>query len=222
MNRTIGIIVIIIMGQLLSVIGLAGAVSKDGGITSHSSYPTAYEEDPRRLEWQKSDKVLDHLLIKQGDVIADIGAGTGYFSLLFAQRVGNKGLVYAVDIDENMVTYLANRSKKEGLDNIKTILASPNDPLLPKLSADLIFIGDTYMFIENREQYLIRVRESLKNSGHLAIISFNRKAEISGAPPLHLMISREKTKQEAEKAGFVLEAEYFFLPYQDFMVFVKR
>ena len=221
MNRNC-IIVFILIGQLLSAIGLAGAASKDEGITSHSSYPTAYEEDPRRLEWQKSEKVLDHLLIKQGDVIADIGAGTGYFTLLFAQRVGKKGLVYAVDIDENMVNYLAKRSKKQGLDNIKTILAPPHDPLLPKSSADLVFIADTYMFIENREQYLVRVRESLKKGGHLAIISFNRKAEIPGAPPPQMMISKERTIQEAGRAGFLLEADYFFLPYQDFMVFIKR
>jgi len=222
MNRIIGILAAILIGQLFTAIGLAGASSQAEGITSHSSYPTAYEEDPRRLEWQKTDKVLNHLLLKQGDVVADIGAGTGYFSRLFAQRVGKNGLVYAVDVDESMVQYLGKRAKKEGLDNIKSIHAPPNDPLLPKSSVDLVFICDTYMFIENREEYLSHVRDSLKNGGRLAIISFNRKAEIPAAPPPVKMISREKTILEAEKAGFALEAIYFFLPYQDFMVFVKR
>lgn len=222
MSPTIGILLVILIGQLLAVAGLAGASSNERSDTFYSSYPTAYEDDPRRLEWQKSGKVIDYLLVKQGDTIADIGAGTGFFSLLFAQRVGKNGLVYAVDVDENMVKHLEKRAKREGLNNIKSILAPTNDPLLPKSSADLIFICDTYMFIENRAQYLVRLRDSLKSNGHLAIISFNRKAEIPAAPPPHKMISREKTIQEAEKAGFALEAEYFFLPYQDFMVFVKR
>jgi arsenite methyltransferase len=222
MNRYISVIAVIVIGQFLSATSPAGAASKSEGITSHSAYPSAYEEDPRRLEWQKTGKVLDHLLIKQGDVIADIGAGTGFFSLPFAQRVGKNGMVYAVDIDENMVKYLEQRAKKEGLDNIRSVHALPNDPLLPKSSLDLIFICDTYMFIENREEYLIRVRDSLKNGGRLAIVSFNRKATIPAAPPPIKMISRERTIQEAEKAGFALEAVYFFLPYQDFMVFVKR
>lgn len=222
MNLNSGIIVVIMMGQLMAVVDLAGAVQMGGGNTFYPSYPSAYQDDPRRLEWQKADKVIDHLHVKQGDVIADIGAGTGFFSMLFAQRVGKNGLVYALDIDENMVKYLEKRSIKESLNNIKSILAPPNDPMLPKSSVDLIFICDTYMFIENRVQYLARLRDSLKNGGHLAIISFNQKAEIPGAPPPHKMISRERTIQEAEKAGFALEAEYFFLPYQDFMVFVKR
>jgi ubiquinone/menaquinone biosynthesis C-methylase UbiE len=222
MNQSVGIIVVFLMGQLLTGVCLAGAASKEEGKTFYSSVPTAYMDDPRRAEWQKPEKVVDHLLIKQGDIIADIGAGTGFFTMLFAQRVGKNGMVYAVDVDENMVQYVEKRAKKEGLNNVKTILATPNEPLLPKSSTDVIFICDTYLFFENREQYLARLRDSLKNDGHLAIVSFNMKAEIPGAPPSHKMIPRERTIQEAEKAGFALEAEYFFLPYQDFLVFGKR
>ena len=214
MNRTIGILLVVIIGQFITCAVLAGATPKAGGSVT-SSYPAAYEEDPRRLEWQKAEKVIDHLLVRQGDVIADIGAGTGYFSRLFAQRVGKTGLVYAVDVDESMVNYLEKRSKEAGLNNIKAILSPPDDPLLLRSAVDLIFICDTYMFIENRGQYLTRLLDSLKSGGRLAIVSFNQKAEIPGAPPPHRMISRDRTVKEAEKAGFVLEAEYFFLPYQD-------
>lgn len=179
-------------------------------------------EDPRRLEWQKPEKLVDHLLIKQGDVIADIGAGTGYFTVLFAQRVGKNGMVYAVDVDENMVKSVEKRAQKDGLNNVKSILSPLDDPLLPKSSVDLIFVCDTYLFFENRVQYLVRLRDSLKSGGRLSIVSFNTRAEIPGAPPRHKMISREKTIQEAEQAGFVLETVYLFLPYQDFLVFGKR
>jgi len=221
MKLIIGMLFIATVGQFL-VVGQAGATPKGGGNVFSPSYPAAYEDDPRRLEWQKPDKVIDYLLIKKGDIIADIGAGTGFFTLLFAQKIGKNGLVYAVDIDAGMVNHLEKRAVKEGFENIKGILATPNDPLLPKSSVDLIFICDTYMFIENRVQYLTRLRDSLKHNGRIAIVSFNRKAEIPGSPPPQKMISRERTIQEADLAGFALEAEYFFLPYQDFLVFMKR
>jgi ubiquinone/menaquinone biosynthesis C-methylase UbiE len=221
MNRN-AIIAAFLFAQLLTWLGAAGALGKDTGLTFSSSVPTAYMEDPRRIEWQKPEKIIDHLLVKQGDVVADIGAGTGYFTMLFARSVGKNGVVYAVDVNEDMVGNLKKRVDKEGVNNVKNILATPSDPLLPKSSIDLIFICDTYLFFENRVEYLVRLRDNLKQNGRLAIISFNEKAEIPGAPPLHKMISREKTIQEAITAGYAVEAEYFFLPYHDFIVFTKR
>lgn len=225
MSKHIWLASLILIWQILSGTGLADTVSNDAGKPDsafYSSVPTAYMDDPRRTEWQKPEKVIDHLLIKQGDVIADIGAGTGYFTVLFAQRVGKSGMVYAVDVDQSMVNHLNKRAKKEGLKNIRSILSTPDDPLLPKSSTDLIFICDTYLFFENRVHYLGRLKDYLKENGRVAIVSFNAKAETPGAPPRHKMIPREKTIQEAELAGFSLEAEYFFLPYHDFLVFGKR
>ena len=219
MNLKISVIAVLLFGQILAGSSMAFCAS-DAGF--YSSVPAAYMEDPRRIEWQKPEKVVEHLLIKQGDVIADIGAGTGYFSVLFAQKVGKDGIVYAVDVDKSMVDYVAKRVNKAGLKNIRGILSTPDDPLLPKASIDLIFICDTYLFFEDRVQYLSRLRDCLKKGGRLAIVSFNPKAEIPGAPPQHKMIPREKTVLEAEKAGFTLAAEYFFLPYHDFLVFGKK
>jgi hypothetical protein len=96
-----------------------------------------------------------------------------------------------------------------------------DDPLIPADSVDVIFICDTYLFIDNRVQYLSRLKESLKKNGRLAIVSFNSSAEITGAPPPQRMISKNTVIKEAIAAGFVLEADYYFLPAQDFLEFRK-
>jgi ubiquinone/menaquinone biosynthesis C-methylase UbiE len=198
----------------------AEASSPPGSSNSFTvSVPTAYMDDPRRIEWQMPEKVLDNLQLKEGDTVADIGAGTGFFSMRFAKRIGKSGLVYALDVDESMVVQIEKRAKKAGLANVRAQLAPFDSPGLPKGTADLIFICDTYLFFENRTGYLQRVRESLKKGGRLAIVSFNYRAEIPGAPPRHKMISKEQTISEIRQAGFSLEADLLFLPYQDFLVF---
>ena len=183
------------------------------------SVPTAYMDDPRRGEWQLPEKVLDYLLLKEGETVADIGAGTGYFSMQFARRVGRSGLVYALDVDESMVKLIEKRAKKAGVANVRAKLAPFDSPGLAKGAVDLVFICDTYLFFEKRAEYLQRVRESLKRGGRLAIVSFNYRAEIPGAPPRHKMVSKEQTISEVEQAGFALEADFLFLPYQDFLLF---
>lgn len=205
--------------------GLAGAAHKGEGANFYSLNPTdsliQVYEDPARAEWQKPERVVEQFSLKPGQIVADIGAGTGYFSVIFAKKVGESGKVHAVDIDGNMVEYLEKRARKDGLKNIKPILAKRNDPLLPEASTDLIFLCNTYMFIEQREQYLARLKDILKKDGLLAIVSYN-KVETPEGSPIHTRVSREKTIQEAEKAGFALEVEYFFLQYQHFLVFRKR
>jgi hypothetical protein len=94
--------------------------------------------------------------------------------------------------------------------------------MIPKSSVDLLFICDTYLFIENRIEYLKKLKENLRPYGRLAIISFNSAAEISGAPPPQRMIHKNIVIKEAIAAGYEPEADYLFLPFQDFLVFRKR
>jgi len=172
-------------------------------------------ESPDRAEWQKPKKVVDYLAIRDGDVIADIGAGSGYFSVLLSKRVGDSGRIYAVDIENEMIEYIEKRAKKERLNNIKT-----DDPLLLESSIDLIFICDTYHHIEGRDNYLKILKKVLKKNGRLAIVDFH-VVDTPVGPPLNIRISKDKIMGEILKAGFKLEADYYFLPYQYFLIFTN-
>lgn len=177
-------------------------------------------ESPDRAVWQKPEKVIDYLAIRDGDVIADIGAGSGYFSVLLSKRVGDSGRIYAVDIENEMIEYIEKRAKKERLNNIKTILSKPDDPLLLESSIDLIFICDTYHHIEGRDNYLKILKKVLKKNGRLAIVDFH-VVDTPVGPPLNIRISKDKIMGEVLKAGFKLEADYYFLPYQYFLIFTN-
>lgn len=225
MSRNIKIMSMTLFGLLMVCAGLACAAQKEEGANFYSVNSTEsliqVYEDPDRAAWQKPERVVEQLSLKPGQVVADIGAGTGYFSVILAKKVGHNGTVYGVDVDVNMVEYLEKRARKNGLKNIKPILAKTDDPFLSKASTDLIFMCNTYMFIEQRELYLARLKDILKKDGRLVIVSYN-KVETPEGPPIHTRVSREKTIQEAQKAGFILQNEFLFLPYQHFLVFNKK
>lgn len=224
MSLALRFAILVLLVFLSDWVDLAIAGPKEGvNFYSRNSIAALVQEyeNPGRAAWQKPEKVIKYLMIKPGSVIADIGSGSGYFSRLLARAAGEYGTVYAVDNDREMIAYLESRINKEYVVNVRPVLAKSDDPGLPKGVVDLIFICNTYLFIENREQYLLRLRDSLKSDGRMAIVSYN-KTETPEGPPLHTRVSREKTIQEAQKAGFVLEAEYFFLPYQHFLIFVNR
>ena len=127
-------------------------------------------DDPKRDAWQKPHEVIRALELKPDAVIADIGSGTGYFSMRFAHMVP-KGRVYGVDTEPDMVKYLADRAKREGMTNVTAIAAAPGDPRLPE-KADLVVLVDVYHHVEDRERYFSRLRDSLKPGGRVAVIDF--------------------------------------------------
>jgi ubiquinone/menaquinone biosynthesis C-methylase UbiE len=182
--------------------------------------PRAYMaalDDPSRDAWQKPHEVVAALGLSEGQRVADIGAGSGYFALRFAHRVGPAGRVFAVDISRDMIAELRRRAAEAGLQSVDPILARPDDPGLPDAGVDLIFICDTWHHIERRDAYLARLRRALAPGGRLAIVDFHKEAPVG--PPAGMKLAREEVLAEAERAGFRLVTEHTFLPHQYFLVF---
>lgn len=175
-------------------------------------------EDPARDAYQKPHEVLMALKVQEGERIADIGAGAGYFSFRFANHVGATGGVYAVDINPDMILHMNRRIRDLGLQNVQTILAPPDDPLLPDHSVDRFFICETWHHIDNHPRYLGLMRRMLKPGGQVIIIDFHKR-ETPVGPPQEMRVSREDVVREFEQNGFRLAKEQTFLPYQYFLIF---
>jgi FkbM family methyltransferase len=175
-------------------------------------------DDPGRDAWQKPHQVIEALALKPDAAVADIGSGTGYFAVRLAHFVP-QGRVYAVDIEPDMVKYLAERAKREGLDNVTAVAGAPDDARLPG-KIDLVLMVDTYHHIEQREGYFRRLARLLKLDARVAIIDFNAKSKVG--PPPATRIAPKQVVAEMAKAGYRLQHEHRFLPNQYFLVFQVR
>lgn len=171
-------------------------------------------EEPGREAWQKPDEVLAALQIREGEVIADIGAGTGYFTRRFAAR-GAK--VYAVDVSAALLERVAALK----LPSVETILAAPDDPRLPAAAIDTIFFCNVLHHIDGRPAYLARLRAALRPGGRIVVIDFHKRPLPVGPPPSE-KISEEEVAQEFEKAGFRAARRHDFLEHQYFLEFRPR
>lgn len=172
-------------------------------------------DDPRRDAWQMPDRVITALALRPNFSVADIGAGTGYFSMRLAKAVPD-GAVYAVDIEPNMVAHLRTRAATEKLGNVTPVLASAASPNLPT-PVDLILVVDTYHHIGDRPDYFRALRTRLTPGGRIAIIDFRKDAP--DGPPAHFRFTPEQIKKEMTDAGYVVVAEHDFLPRQHFLIF---
>jgi ubiquinone/menaquinone biosynthesis C-methylase UbiE len=185
-----------------------------------ASYIAALD-DPARDGYQKPDEVMKALALRQGEVVADIGSGSGYFTLRFARAVGETGRVYGVDISPDMIRHLNRRVRDAGIRNVVSVLADPDDPLLPDASVDRFVIVDTWHHVEDQAKYLSLMKRMLKPGGQVVHIDF-QKRDLPVGPPPGMKIAREDLVKQMEGAGFGLVAEHSFLPYQYFLVFGVR
>ena len=173
-----------------------------------------------RDQWQQPQKVIDSLRIRAGAVVADLGAGGGYFTFRLADAVGPAGKVFAVDVDSEMTELIEAQARKDTRTNVETILAKPADPMLPATGVDLVFTSNTYHHIDNRVAYFTNLRKYLRPGARVAVIDFDRRAWLEGL--LRHYTPSEFIKRELEQAGYVLENEFDFLERQSFLVFVVK
>ena len=213
------------IGVLLAAI-LSAACNRGGpgsGPPRHYDDPQAMIaifEDEERDTWQQPEQVVRVLnLISKNAVIADIGAGSGYFTRRLAAEVP-EGRVYAVDVDGEFEDHLLEHREAWGTPNIEPHLAMYEDPMLPRGELDLVFTANTYAYIRNRVGYFGKVRAALRADGRLAIIEFRPEADAppGTAPQTQHRVSRDTAIAELQEAGFELEREETFLPHQWFLV----
>ncbi|MGD9850766.1 MAG: class I SAM-dependent methyltransferase [Nitrospirales bacterium] len=180
-------------------------------------------ERPERDVDQQPEKVVEVLNLTPGMVVADVGAGSGYFTRRFAKAVGETGHVLAVDIEPKMLDYNKRELDKLGMaDRASFIIARPDDPSLDESSVDLVFLCNAYHHVEHHAEYWAKIKSALKPDGRVVIIDFyhdERSGNLSFSK--HHLVPRERVIANMEKAGLTLSKEHTFLSRQYFLEFVK-
>lgn len=181
-------------------------------------------EANERDAWQQPERVVRSLaLADRSGILADIGAGSGYFTRRLAAEVP-EGRVYAVDVDGAFEDHILANREAWGTPNIEPHLALYEDPMLPPGELDLVFTANTYAFIRDRVAYFTKVRQALKPGGRLVVIDFRPEAEAPAdvAPEPKFRIARDAAVGELEQAGFALDHEETFLVHQWFLVLTPK
>jgi predicted methyltransferase len=161
-------------------------------------------DSPGRDQRLQVNRVMDILGVTSGKTVADIGAGSGWFSVRAARRVGASGVVYAVDINPEAIRYIDERAKKEQLLNVKTILSKPEDPLLPPDSVDSVLLLKAYHEVAEPITLLRNLRPSLRPGAKVGVIDRNGNGENHG-------VNRDVVIHEASEAGYRLQSQYDFV-----------
>lgn len=175
-------------------------------------------EAPDRDIWQHPDQVMDELGIAEASVVADIGAGSGWFTIRLARRVGPNGTVYAQDVQPEMLAAISRRVNAEGLRNVKPILGKGSEPGLRTGSMHAVLMVDAYHEIVDRVTMLRNLAKSVRPDGRIGVIDFKLEGGGPG-PDMDERVSPEIVVSDAKKAGLRLLSEETFLPYQYFLIF---
>ena len=168
-------------------------------------------DDPARDRWQQPQLVLEALELGPGMVIADIGAGTGYFSVRLARAVPD-GQVIATDIEPDMIRYLTERAAREQLPNLRAVRTPPNDPQLAAGTVDRVLVVDVWHHIDDRAGYARALARALRPGGKLAIVDFTREA--THGPPVEMRLTPEQVIGELRQAGLAAALSPIVLPDQ--------
>jgi len=178
-------------------------------------------ESPDRAEWQQPERVMDALGIAEASRVADLGAGGGWFTIRLAHRVGPNGIVYAEDIQPQMIESISRRVAADGHQNVRTILGTPDDPRLV-LGLHAVLIVDTYPQFRDPVTMLRHVAAALLPKGRLGIVDFKKDGAGGPGPSLDERVDPDVIRRDAEKAGLVLQRHETFLRYQYLLIFARK
>lgn len=178
-------------------------------------------EAPDRVQWQRPDQIMDALGVADASVVADVGAGAGWFTIHLARRVGPQGIVYAEDVQQEMVNAITRRVQREELKNVRTVLGGDTDPRLPANALDAILLVDAYHEMEHRVPVLSSLARSLKPQGRVGIVDFKLDG-LGPGPALEERVSPDEVIRDADAAGLRLVKTETFLPFQYFLIFARK
>ena len=179
-----------------------------------------YIEGASRDAWQKPDQVIEVLALSPDAVVADIGAGGGYFTERLSRHLP-AGHVYATDVQDEMLEVLRKRVERYGLANVSVVRGAYDAPELPDACCDMVFFSSVYKEIDTRPAYLRRVRRLLRPGGRVAILEFRPRTWGVG-PPVRVRLAPDEIVAELDAAGFDLLVSHSFIRRQSFQIFQPR
>lgn len=182
----------------------------------------AWLEREGRAEEEKPEVVLAAMELRDGLTVAEIGAGTGFFSRRLAKAVGPSGKVYAVDIQPEMLDLLKTYAAKEGISNVIPVLATETDPGLPARGIDRILLVDVYHELQQPEPVLARIRDSLAPGGTVTLVEYRLEGDTASHIKIEHRMSVEQVLAEWNAAGFELLNQIEDLPAQHLFIFSAR
>jgi len=211
-----------------AMVGAAYAAGADPAINqpyTDPDYQTWVErfERPGREVYDQRDAILAATGVRAGMAVADVGAGTGLYTRLFAKAVGPKGKVYAVDISKKFIDNILRTAREQGLNNVEGIVNTQTDTKLPANSVDLVFLSDTYHHFEHPRPIMASIHRALKPGGTLVVIDFRREPGKSSQWVLeHTRLGKDEARREIEAAGFELIEDRDLLKENYFLTFKRR
>ncbi|MHC4307508.1 MAG: class I SAM-dependent methyltransferase [Planctomycetota bacterium] len=177
-------------------------------------------EEPR--DWQNTEEIMERLHLEAGAIVADIGAGSGYFTIPLATKVGEEGLVFAEDVQIEMINYISKKVETLGLKNVRVIFGKTEDPSLLDNFFNLVFLANTYHELEKPYMLLENIRKDLRYYGRLAIIDWDPAKKAPFGPQIEDKIPEDTVIKELERTGFELIEKHNFMPYHYFLIFKKK
>jgi ubiquinone/menaquinone biosynthesis C-methylase UbiE len=178
-------------------------------------------EAPARVEGLKIEQVVAALKLKAGDVVADLGAGTGLFEAPLAYAIGTRGRVYAVEIDKGFLDEIDRKVEELHISQIESVLGTPTDPRLPTRNVDLALMHDVLHHVEQRPAYLKAAAQYLKPGGRIAVVEFNAK-DSPHKDDARLIVSKEQGTAMMAEAGFVVAEDIALFPDKWFVIYQKK